>query len=422
MLLSNDIFALSILSILGSFLALGYLGYPVILHLLAALQNLLSQVFKRQNLRRQNLGWVQANTSAQNAFSEGLAMTLLVPVFNEEKNIESKIKNTLALKTNHKYLEVIFVSDGSTDNTVPFLTAALNLQPNAFRIVQLTTNSGKYAAICEGTRAAAHSIVGVTDCSSILDPSAALEMLKIFSDETVGAASSHYKVRGTDALSTGLNHAEQKYFEYENKLKQLEHASGSLIVVQGAFYAFRKSLLAPAPFRVINDDIFIPCQVLRSGYKVAYCPQAVVHESNSTSEKAEFVKRARIAAGNLQCLLYHRALLNPLRFGNVSFKLMVHKVLRIFSPLLLAMSFVLNLGFAAFLPTPMISAFLALQVAFYALAASGFIINRKTHIKLGALGFPYFFVLCNVAVFIGIVQYVQKGASRIRWGAAVQSS
>ncbi|MBF0314263.1 MAG: glycosyltransferase [Oligoflexia bacterium] len=361
------------------------------------------------------------------------SMTLIIPLYNEESVVVEKVINTLTLHyTNHQF-EILFIDDGSNDSSLALLQQLSQHYPTAFKIISMGKNGGKYRAICKGVALAQHEIVAVADCSSILDQFALEEIGKCFLNPKVGAASSHYKIP-LHKMENSITQAESDYFCYENSLKKLEHESGSLIVVQGALYAFRKNLFIAKEKRIINDDLYIPCQILEQGYSVAYAEKAFVYEKNRTTESAEFFKRVRIATGNIQCLMDHPFLLLPTHAGRriTAIKLTTHKLLRLCSPLLLLIAYTTSVlcFFKVEHPPLTIVVIFFLQHLFYLLALLGLLglllghfINKR-HLKLiGGKFFyrPYYFTLCNAAIFWAILKYPFTGRM-ISWNYALLKS
>ena len=113
-------------------------------------------------------------------------VTLIVPVHNEESRIVAKIENTRALRYPADRLEVLFVSDGSTDRTVEIIRESLTPRD---RLIDLPQRGGKAAALNAGLVHAAHDILVFSDASIELEPEALGRLVRGFQHDTVGCIS-----------------------------------------------------------------------------------------------------------------------------------------------------------------------------------------------------------------------------------------
>ena len=103
-------------------------------------------------------------------------LSIIVPMLNEEKNVEvlySKIKINLK---NIKY-EIIFVNDGSTDNSGKVVDKLCSKDENV-RLIDFSRNFGKDAAIYAGMKYASGKLTSIIDADMQQDPKYLVEMYK----------------------------------------------------------------------------------------------------------------------------------------------------------------------------------------------------------------------------------------------------
>ncbi len=141
--------------------------------------------------------------------------------------------------------------------------------------------------------------------------------------------------------------------------------------------------------------------VRAKGFRVLYDPEAVAEEYLPVSGAAEFRRRVRIGAGNWQALWLCADLLLPWK-GFISFAFWSHKVLRWFSPFLMAAALVANV---ALMSDPVWRIVLWLQVAFYGTAALGYTLGRL-RLPAGPFRIISYFVAINLALGIGLIRGV----------------
>src|SRR5947208_3778888 len=92
------------------------------------------------------------------------AVSIVVPVFNEEANV-SMLQSELRAALAGLDYEIVFVDDGSTDRSADKIEAAPNV-----RVVQFETNTGQSAALYAGIRAACGQIIVMIDSDLQNDP------------------------------------------------------------------------------------------------------------------------------------------------------------------------------------------------------------------------------------------------------------
>lgn len=328
------------------------------------------------------------------------SVSLVIPAYNEEKVIEAKIHNVLALDYPPEKLEIVVVSDGSTDRTNAI--AARYAATGRLRLAAYPANRGKLAALNDAVPGLRGEIVVFSDAASMLRPDALRQLVRCFADPRVGAVSGLYRVHNAEAAELGAQ--EDFYWKYETFLKRLEAELHSIIGAHGALYAIRRDLYPFPPPGIINDDYVIPVRILQKGYRVYYETRAVASEE--AHEMRGFSRRVRIMTGNFQQLSELPALLWPPRPFPLFFFLS-HKAARLvvpFAMIALAVSNVFLLGHPFY-----DAAFLA-QASFYAAVLLGALLPAAPRL----LRLPYYFSLINAAAFLG-VYYALIARDKLLW-------
>ena len=321
-------------------------------------------------------------------------VTIVLAVHNEEKDLLRKLDNLAALNYPADRLEVIVVSDGSTDRTNKILGA---WQDSSRRAVILPNHHGKANALNYGMAEAHGEIICFTDARQTIASDGLNNLIANFADPSVGCASG--------ALMIGENHSAPSsdgvglYWRLEKNIRNWEGLAGSTVGATGAFYAVRKDLLLPLPMGTILDDVYIPLQVARQGSRVVFDPEAMVWDDFTPSPTQEFRRKVRTLAGNYQLLRVAPWLLtwtNPLLVQFVC-----HKLLRLLVPFALVGTLVSTLWFR----TGGYDVILVLQIAFYALA-----ILTTFHPKIGLLArlsnIALAFVVLNAAALVAFIYFI----------------
>ena len=336
------------------------------------------------------------------------ALTVVVPARNEAAVIGEKVANTLAQDYPRDRLEVLVVSDGSTDGTDEIVA---DFEDERVRLLPCPP-LGKAHALNAGAEAARGEILAFTDADMRLVPGALARLVENFADPGVGGVSARRRYRmpqggeATDSTGTG----EGLYWRYETWLKRTESRVGSVFGADGGLYALRRELFVPLEEPAQADDLAISARVPGQGYRLVFEPDAVASDEAPADARAEFRRKVRIAAHSLRAL---RELGSGLwRNGFHSFALVSHKLLRYLVPLFLVGAFLSNL---ALLGGGMLyAATFAAQALLYGLAAAGHLLRETRAGGALPLMIPYFFCFTNLAAFLGILS-VLVGRREVAW-------
>lgn len=339
-------------------------------------------------------------------------VTLFIAAYNEEKIVKAKMDNCMQLDYPKDKLNVVWITDGSTDMT----NSMLRVYPD-ITVFFSPERKGKTAALNRGMQYIETPYTVFTDANTMLNVDAILEIVRCFTDTKVGcvAGEKRIEVKDKDNAASG---GEGFYWRYESKLKAWDSRLYSAVGAAGELFAIRTELFVPMEENTLLDDFILSLRIAMQGYKIAYCDKAYAIESGSANIEEEQKRKVRIAAGGLQSIRRLRPLLNPFRYGLLSFQYISHRVLRwSITPILLFLLLPVNLILVlATHFTPLYSVIFVLQVIFYLLAWTGASLARK-QIKVKILFIPYYFTFMNLNVLKGFF-YLKKHKGKGTWEKA----
>jgi biofilm PGA synthesis N-glycosyltransferase PgaC len=347
-----------------------YAGYPALIYALSKLKP-----------KKANLAPIEPTIS------------VVLAAHNEEGRIAEKIENLLALDYPQHKVEIIIVSDGSTDGTDDVVRRYAD---RSVRLVRLDEAGGKALAINHGVRQATGEILLFCDARQQIDANALRSLVRWFADETVGAVSGELQIKSEKGPGA--------YWAYEKLIRNAESKVDSVVGATGALYAIRRSLFQEMPPNTLLDDVYTPMQIALQGFRVAFEPDAKVWDEEA-SVKGEFSRKARTLAGNYQLVSQLPALINPLK-NRLFPQFISHKLMRLACPFALATLFGSNVMLVAtFAPGwPLYVVTLAGQLAGYGLALKAMLKGDENAGKLTKLS--HTFVLLNAAAVEGLRRFV----------------
>ena len=319
------------------------------------------------------------------------SITVVISAFNEEQEIQATVVNKLSQHYPSDRLDVIVVSDGSTDRTDDIVRGLADHSERRVRLLRQEPRQGKTQALNLALSHASSDIVVFADANSMYAPNALRSLVRSFADPSVGYVTG--RMIYTNSAGGGIGEGSGTYMSYENVLRGLETRLGSIVGVDGGIDAVRRELYAPMGSDQLPDFV-LPLSVVGQGKRVVYESDAKVYETALADASDEFRMRVRVSLRALWALYDRRHLLNPFRYPLFAWQLISHKVLRYGAFLPIVGLLALNLLLAA--EQPFYLGFLALQLMVYAAAALGHFI-RQTHSMTSKLFVSYYFVVLNAA-------------------------
>jgi glycosyltransferase involved in cell wall biosynthesis len=277
--------------------------------------------------------------------------------------IEHKICNFLALRYPAELVELIVVSDGSTDGTDGIVSRCADPR---VRLLRQEPRAGKSSALNLGVAAAQGEVLVFSDANSMFAPEALEELMAPLSSPEVGAVS------GVLVYQQEIAHSgEDLYWRYEQVVKRLESRLGALLGANGAIFAIRKELM-PRLRPLDVNDFRIAYQAMLEGRQVFLNPAARAAEEAAGGVSGELGRKVRIMSRALPMFL---SLLGPtLRQGRIqaAWQLISHKLMRESQALFFA-AMLLGAGWGALAGGPFGKWAFGLQLAGYAVGTLGWL-------------------------------------------------
>ncbi|MEN0005498.1 MAG: glycosyltransferase family 2 protein [Bacteroidota bacterium] len=372
-----------------------YIGYGIVLGLVLKIKQLV-------------YGKPEAPRFAEAALPQ---VSLVIAAYNEADILEEKIANCLVLNYPKGKLTITFVTDGSTDKGPEIISGYPEL-----KLLHEPARNGKIAAINRAMKLVDTPITVFTDANTYLSENAILDLVHPFADPSIGAVAGEKYIRADEASAEASGKGEGLYWEYESLLKRMDAQLYSVVGAAGELYAIRTALFQEFEPDTLLDDFMLTLRIAMDGKRVSYRPEARAEEYPSSSLAEELKRKVRICAGGIQSIVRLGGLLNPFKYGVLSFQYISHRVLRwTITPIALLLLLPLNVVLAVnggLLYTLLLIG----QIVFYAMAYLGY---RWQNRKVNVPGFfvPLYFCLMNYSVFAGFSRYM-AGKQSVNWEKA----
>lgn len=379
-----------------------YLGYGILLFVLVKFKRLFSK-----------------NTTPSFKEADLPSVVFIVAAYNEEDYIVEKIKNCLKFDYPKDKIEFWFVTDGSNDSTPKLVEDYPTLPGQTVKLFHSPERKGKIAAV-ERVMAFVNAPITIfTDANTDVNQMAIRNIVRHYADPKVGAVAGEKRIalgEKDDASGAG----EGIYWKYESLLKKWDSELYSAIGAAGELFSIRTAQYQHVSQDTLIEDFVMTMGIAMRGFKIVYEPDAYAVESSSASIAEELKRKVRIAAGGLQAAWRLRSLLNPFKYGILSFQYLSHRVLRwTLAPLALPIIFLLNI-WLAMNGSVLYKALVVCQILFYSFAILGYIFERK-QLKIKAFFVPYYFCVMNYAMYRGFFRLV-GGRQSVVWEKAKRAA
>ena len=359
-----------------------YMGYPILVFL-----------FSRTKNKRVKKGNHEPH------------VTILIAAYNEENSIESTIKNKLDLDYPKEKLEIIVISDASTDKTDDIVK---KYEEQGVRLFRQEPRAGKTSALNMAVPKAKSKILVFSDANSLYATDAMNKLVQSFSDPNVGYVTG--KMIYTNPDGTTIGDGCTNYMKYENYLRRFETKIGSIVGVDGGIDAVRKELYQPMNPDQLPDFV-LPLKVIEQGYRVVYEPEAVLKETSLKSSKDEYRMRVRVSLRSLWAMSDMRNLLTFKASKLFAWQLWSHKVLRYLCFIFLIGAYSSNLFIWPY--GDFYKVFFVLQnLAYLSAIVSSILEKCGYHSRL--LSLLRYFALLNVAAAHAFIKFL-LGRKQVMW-------
>jgi cellulose synthase/poly-beta-1,6-N-acetylglucosamine synthase-like glycosyltransferase len=335
------------------------------------------------------------------------SITLIISAFNEESVIEEKLENALAIEYPPNLLEILVVSDCSTDKTDAIVKSYSN---RGVTLLPQLVRKGKTAGLNVAVQQAKGEVLMFSDADSMYERATFRKVADYLSDLSVGLVTG--MTTYTVSRDAQITETSGVYTRLERFIKRHESMVGSCIGADGAIFAVRKSLYIPLREDDIND-LVIPLNVVRQGHRVVLHPDLHCTETSSPDSSREYERQIRITARTLRALFRYADLLNPVKYSVFSWEIVSHKWLRFSVPWFMLV--LLPVSGSLWGEGWVYKAGVLGQIMFYGGALMGYW-REMRGLPGGGLHLLYHFVLINMSVLIGWWKYL-AGQRVVTWNA-----
>lgn len=341
------------------------------------------------------------------------SISIILSVWNEADVIDAKIHNLLALDYPKEKMEILIGSDGSNDKTNEIIRGIIDAR---ILLIEKLNRHGKMMMLNDLAQIARHEIIVFCDARQNFAFNAVKELVANFADERVGCVSGELVFREDNeegATAKGVN----LYWNYEKFIRKQESQLHSMLGATGAIYAINRSLFVPIPANIVLDDMYVPLQIIRKGYRAVFDESAKAYDRPADSPREEHRRKIRTLFGNYQIFGLFADLFNPFS-SPVAVQIFSHKFLRVIVPFLLILLFIANL---ALINEPFYRIVLILQIIFYGMAITGALARNQKYGIFKLISkvcyIPYVFCLLNFSALIGFLKFI--GAKQeVTWAKA----
>lgn len=327
-------------------------------------------------------------------------VTVFVSAFNEEEKIIGRLHNLAGLEYPTSKLEIIIVSDGSTDKTVSLVKQFMAKHPDLhIELIEFKENKGRAAAQNEVARKAKNEILVATDAETRFPPDILKKLIAPFLDSRVGVVGGRVMYLSQDPV---IGQSISTYRSLEAKMRHLETQLGIGFQTDGPCVAFRKAIWEEIrPYEDVDQVISLIAR--KKGFITVQADEAIAFDKANAGFYQEIKSRSRMTRKGLFSKLGRWGLQDLLKYPGFSFALFSHKILRYFSPLFFTTFLISAFAFALETLTPP-DVLLVIFIILFTLAA-----GHALHIPMlsKVTSRLISFVCANIGFGLGIFEWLK---------------
>ena len=320
------------------------------------------------------------------------SVALVVSAHDEEDVIGRRLENLLELDYPPESLEIVVVSDGSTDRTDGIVEEAAAREAGV-RLLRCP-REGKVAAQHRAVRETESDVIAFTDANTEWKPDALRKLVRNLSDPEVGYVCGQLRLESADGANL-----EGLYWRYEVWVREQESKASSITAGNGAIYAVRREAYVEDDPK-FGHDFGFPYLMEQAGRRAVYDSEAVAVEKPASEPEDEYGRKVRMNARSWGHLITGR-MFRPTRPLYMA-ELVSHRVLRYSSGALHLGLLASNLALVG--RAPFYRLFLVLQLGGLGLAAAG-----RARLPVPGARLAYYYYVVTKATAAGLVRYLRSG-------------
>jgi cellulose synthase/poly-beta-1,6-N-acetylglucosamine synthase-like glycosyltransferase len=230
------------------------------------------------------------------------SVSFIIPAYNEQKVMPSKLQNTAELDYPREKLETIIVDDGSTDSTKKIIKEFMESHDDLkIRFIEVNQRRGKANALNLAFDLSNAEIAIISDADVFLKRDAISQLVNNFDDERVGAVSGIEIILNTEKSSSAQ--MEKRYKSFYNLLRLGETNLDSVLMCESGTSAYRKRLVNKLSQKCVCDDMELTLTTRKKGFKTIYDPTVGLYHYTSPTLKSRLIGKIRHSQGNISTLL-----------------------------------------------------------------------------------------------------------------------
>lgn len=241
-------------------------------------------------------------------------VSIIVPAYNEEKNIQKTLKNLLKINYPKNKLDIIVVDDGSTDRTYEI---AARFKCEYLRVYR-KKNGGKGSALNFGLKKAKGNVIATLDADSFPEKDALLKMLPYFEDKRVMAVTPGMLAENSKNFIERIQHAE---YLFGVLIRKIMANINAVHVTPGPLSIYRREFFEKHGLfdeKNLTEDTEIALRIQKNNYKIETAMDAKVTTIVPKNFKDLLKQRRRWYRGFLENTIKYKELFNFLNYGFLS--------------------------------------------------------------------------------------------------------
>ena len=259
-------------------------------------------------------------------------VSVIIPVYNGEKDIYNIIKSHVETDYPHDKLEILIANDESEDRTVNEVRRAIIDFPNVYiRHLRYEKNGGKRQVIRKAFDESTGEVIVRCDADTYLDKDSIGKLVSHLKDREIGGVTGFTRVKNwktnivTKIQRVRYNYAYQQLYSFHNLL-------GSIYCLPGCFSAYCRSAIEPFIVQwgetkpTLSEDRHMAHLLLENGYKTLFVKDALSYTDVPDTWKSYLKQQFRWGKANVLQQLRATTFMPQMSFKLLSFYMITYFV------------------------------------------------------------------------------------------------